>query len=302
MRHTGQEKGDRRPGRTVRIVLGAAAAALVVLGQVPPAAAFEKWWSFQMGFRLGWPPISFGERHEKAEKVEKLLHDSLTPEAWEGAASKVRSIATGDDRAKVEADLGLVTHIIGTENGGTETVKIADGYIDAISGPRRMQFGYLDHRLVIRKWIVTFDGKGKVSGTEVFPDGLNDALQKEPKLPDDVGNGPIGTPFDVDYLLAGRRGYSFISPQGWERAKPKLEKLRPGDSRLALEEASNFRYYLLHLKAWPMGDGYLPMSSVIEDGTDRETMAFGWAEHYEPIVKARVTLTDDAIQVIRFEP
>jgi hypothetical protein len=51
-----------------------------------------------------------------------------------------------------------------------------------------------------------------------------------------------------------------------------------------------------------MADGYIPMASTLEDGTGRETMAFGWAEHYEPVVKARVILADDAIQEIRFEP
>lgn len=301
MRNAGYGE-ERRARRAARIVLGGGIAVLLVLLSGSPASAFEKWWSFQVGFRLGWPPITFGERHEKSEKVEKLLRDSLTPEAWERAASKVRGIATGDDRAKVEADLGLAAHTVGTEEGGTKTVMIADGYIDAISGPRKMQFGYLDHRLVIRKWIVHFDGRGKVSDTEVFPDGWNDALLKEPKLPDDMGIGPISTPFDVDYLVAGRRGYAFISPQGWERAKPKLEKLRPGDSHLALEGASNFRYYLLHLRAWPMGDGYIPMASTIEDAMGRETLVFGWAEHYEPVVKARVILADDAIQEIHFEP
>jgi len=301
MRDAGRNR-LKRPERTARIFVLGALAAVFVLGQASPAAAFEKWWSFRMGFQLGWPPVTFGDNHEKSEKVETLLHASLTPEAWEVAAPKVRGIATGDARASVEADVGIVTHTVKDGNGAVTTVKIAGGYIDAISGPRKMQFGYLDHRLVIRKWIVYFDEKGLVSDTEVFPDGSNDRLLQEPKLPDDVGHGPIGTPFDVDYLLAGRRGYSFISPQGWERVKPGLEKLRPGDTRLALEEAANFRYYLLHLRAWPMADGYLPMDSTLEDGTGRETMAFGWAEHYEPVVKARVILADDVIQEIRFVP
>ncbi len=297
----------RNPGhgagrRLERIELGGALAALLILASAPSAGAFEKWVGFQMGFRLGWPPITFGEGHEKEEKVEKLLHASLTPEAWERAAPKVRGIATGDARAKVEADLGLIPHTAKSDSGAITTVRIADGYIDGISGPRKMQFGYLDHRLVIRKWIVHFDETGRVSDTEVFPEGFNDRLLKEPALPDDKGHGPLATPFDVDYLLAPARGRTFISPEGWARAKPGLEKLKPGDTRLALEEAVGFRYYLLHLRVWPMADGYLPMSSTLEDGTGRETLAFGWAEHYEPIVKARVVLAGDVIQTIRFEP
>ncbi len=298
MRETGRNAG-RRSKSAGSILLGAA---LLLLGQAPHAAAFEKGLSFRIGVQPRWPPITFGEKREKEKTVEKLLHASLQPAAWERAAPKVRGIATGDSRAGVEADLGLVTHNVEDENGAISTVKIANGYIDAISGPRTMQFGLLDHRLVIRKWIVHFDAKGNVSETEVFPDGSNDRLLAEPKIPDDAGHGPMSTPFDVDYLLASRRGASFISPEGWARVKPGLEKLKPGDSRFALEEAANFRYYLLHLRAWPMADGYLPMASTLADGTGRETMAFGWAEHYEPIVKARVILADDVIQEIRFEP
>ena len=298
MRDTGRN-ADRRSRSAGSILLGAA---IFLLGQAPHADAFEKGWGFRIGVQPRWPPITFGEKREKEKKVEKLLHASLQPAAWERAAPKVRGIATGDSRAGVEAGLGLVTHKVEDENGAISTVKIADGYIDAISGPRTMQFGFLDHRLVIRKWIVHFDAKGRVSETEVFPDGSNDRLLAEPKIPDDAGHGPMSTPFDVDYLLAIRRGASFISPEGWARVKPGLAKLKPGDSRFALEEAANFRYYLLHLRAWPMADGYLPMASTLADGTGRETMAFGWAEHYEPTVKARVILADDVIQEIRFGP
>ena len=275
------------------------ATALLTLAFPAPAGAWSWWWNPELRFRLGWPPLSFGDEYEKIADVERLVHASLTEAAWKRGATKVRSIATGDSRAQVEAALGIVVHTARTPAGGLETVKVADGYVDAISNSRRMQFGYLDHRMVIRKWIVSFDGSGRVSETEVVPDGMNDALLREPKLPDDVGRGTVSTPYDVDYLVAGRRGYAFMSPDGWRRVEPRLRKVSPGDSRLELEEAVSFRYYLLGLRAWPMGDGFLPDASKFRGET--EILAFGWAEHYQPTVKAQVFLEDDRILEIRYE-
>lgn len=286
----------------VRRAKVAAILGLFLLAARPaPVAAFEKWWGGSVRFQLGWPPLAFGSGAQKQDEVEKLLLASLTPEAWARAAPTVRSITRDLTRAEVEAAIGVKTYRITTPEGRREHVRIADGYLDAISTSRRMEFGYVDHRIMIRKWIVLFDDAGKVRDTEVFPDGRNDALLREPPIPDDEGHQPMRDPYDVDTLVAPRRGTSFMSHEAWARARKGLEKLQPGDSRDALEAAVNLRYYLLGHKAWAMGDGYLPGVSIAGGSSPIETLVFGWAEHRAPIVKARVVLKDDTVRSVQLE-
>ncbi len=276
---------------------------LLLAGALAPDGASAGRSSGGLVFKLGWPPVSFTRWSggEDPGKIGGLVEASLTKDAWESSAPLVRGIATGDEREELEALLGAETYKIELSTGGTQTIKVAKGYIDAISTPRRMEFGYIADHLVIRKWSVRFGKEGHVIETNVFPDGRNDALLAE-KRPDrgDLEEPPV-SPFGLDYHLGRVRGYPFLSKTGWERAEAPLRKIRIGDSRLSVELAVDGRYYLYGIKAWFMANGFLSDASVYDAGSDQETFAFGWDVTGEPDVQARVFLEGGSVLEIRFE-
>lgn len=276
---------------------------LLLAGALAPDRASAGRSSGGIVFKLGWPPVSFirGSGGEDPGKIGGLVEASLTKDAWESSASLVRGVATGDKREDLEALLGAETYKVELSTGGTETITVADGYIDAISTPRRMEFGYVADHLVIRKWSVRFDEEGHVIETNVFPDGRNESLLAE-KRPDrgDLEEPPV-SPFGLDYHLGRVRGYPFLSKTGWDRAEGPLRKIRIGDSRLSVELAVDGRYYLYGIKAWFMANGFLLDASAYDAGKDRETLAFGWDITGEPDIQARVILEGGRVREIRFE-
>ena len=291
--------GSRKNLRAIAGVCGL----LLFAGALAPDGAFAGRTSGGIVFKLGWPPVSFRRSSggEDSGRIGGLVEASLTKDAWESAAQLVRGIATGDRREELEALLGAETYTVEGSTGGTETITVANGYIAAISTPRRMEFGYVADHLVIRKWSVRFGEEGHVIETNVFPEGRNEALLAE-KRPDsgDLEEPPV-SPFGLDYHLGRVRGYPFLSKTGWDRAEGPLRKIRVGDSRLSVELAVDGRYYLYGIKAWFMANGFLRDASAYDAGKDRETLAFGWDVTGEPDVQARVILEGGSVREIRFE-
>ncbi len=278
-------------------------ALLAFAGTVSPALAAAKWWSGEIRFKLGWPPITFEKETSGAdpEEIDRLVEDSLTPGAWERAAPRVRAIAVGDAREEVEAALGLEMHRVRGREGASETIRVADGYLGALSTPCRMEFGYVIDHLAVRQWTVHLDEAGRVVETEVFPAGRNEALLAEPRLPAGAFRTPPVSLYAIDYQLGSARGDSFLSRRGFERARPGLARLRPGGTRLELERVVDGRYYVFGREAWFMANGLLPRESGPEGPAGRETLVFGWEEGARAIVKARVILEEDVVREIRFE-
>jgi hypothetical protein len=261
-----------------RCVQAAAVLALLALaGALSPAPAAAKWWSGEIRFKLGWPPITFEKETsgEDPEEVDRIVEASLTRGAWEGAAPRVRAIAPGDAREHVEAALGLETHRVRWREGGTEPVRVADGYLGALSTPRRMEFGYVIDHLAVRQWTVHLDEAGRVVETEIFPTGRNEALLAEPRLPGGAFGSPPVSLYAIDYQL--------------------------GDTRLEVERAVDGRHYVFGREAWFMANGLLPRESGRDGPAGRETLVFGWEEGARAIVKVRVILEEDVVREIRFE-
>jgi hypothetical protein len=287
-----------------RCVQAAAVLALLALaGALSPAPAAAKWWSGEIRFKLGWPPITFEKETsgEDPEEVDRIVEASLTRGAWEGAAPRVRAIAPGDAREHVEAALGLETHRVRWREGGTEPVRVADGYLGALSTPRRMEFGYVIDHLAVRQWTVHLDEAGRVVETEIFPTGRNEALLAEPRLPGGAFGSPPVSLYAIDYQLGSVRSDSFLSRRGFERARPGLARLEPGDTRLEVERAVDGRHYVFGREAWFMANGLLPRESGRDGPAGRETLVFGWEEGARAIVKVRVILEEDVVREIRFE-
>ncbi|MFQ5457852.1 MAG: hypothetical protein ACE5FC_05300 [Myxococcota bacterium] len=276
--------------------------ALLLAGVLAPHPAAAGWWGGGLVFKLGWPPVSFskwGETEDTGE-AEKRLAASLTREAWERAAPIVRGIATADRRADLETLLGVQTYTVPDSEGGTKKVRVADGYIDAISTPHRMEFGYVDRHLVVRKWSARFDEEGRVIETEVFPEGRNEALLSESR-PDEAGQQALPVSiYGLDYQLGMARGCPFLSRTGWERARGPLRAIQPGASRLDVELAVNGRYYLYGARAWFVANGFLPDASEYDADRDRESLAFGWDVAGDPQVRARVVLEKDRVREVLF--
>jgi hypothetical protein len=197
--------------------------------------------------------------------------------------------------------LGVEEHRVVSRGGGTEHVRLADGYLGALSAPRRMEFGYLVNHLAVRQWTVLLDEAGRVVETEVFPVGRNETLLAEPRLPGDAFRSPPLSHYALDYQLGKVRGASFLSRSGWERARPGLARIRPGDTRLALDRAVDGRSYVFGRRAWSMADGLLPRESHRDAPGGEEILAFGWEEGARTIVKARVIVRDGVVREIRFE-
>ena len=286
--------GSRNDWRGIAGVCGL----LLLAGALAPDRASAGWPGGGIVFKLGWPPVSFTRwsSGEDPGEIGGLVEASLTRDAWESSAPLVRGVATGDKREELEALLGTESYEVELSTGGSGTIRVANGYIDAISTPRRMEFGYVVNHLVIRKWSVRFDEEGHVIETDVFPDGRNDELLAE-KRPDrgDLEEPPVSA-FGLDYHLGRVRGYPFLSKTGWERAEGPLRKIRIGDTRLSVELALDGRYYLYGIKAWFMANGYLPDASAYNAGKDQETLAFGWDIAGEPHVRARVALEGERRQ------
>lgn len=292
--------GTRRRASTRFIATTVIAALAITLLPAPAAAG---WWGGTIEFNLGWPPVRFGKTTagEDPAKVGRLVEASLTREAWQRTAPQVRGIATGDSRAEIEATLVTESHEVARPGGGTRKVVIGEGYLAAISTPRRMEFGYVEDHLVVRQWTVFFDEAGRVAETAVFPVGRNEALLGEPRPADDPGEGPPVSAYALDYRLGKARGYPFLSRTGWAHAEAGLGKIRPGDTRLDVERAVDGRYYVYGVDAWFMANGYLPQASSYDENANRETLAFGWEEAGVPAVKARVVLENDRVVEVRFE-
>lgn len=285
----------RRAATTLSLVL-------LVLG-ASPAPAMAGWWGGRIEFKLGWPPISFEKvtAGETPAKVGALVEASLTREAWDRTAPQVRGIATGDSRAAIETLLGMKTHEVALPDGGSRKIRIADGYIDALSTPRRMEFGYVQDHVVLQKWTVFLDESGRVEETEVFPVGRNEELLAEPRLEEDASGGPPISAYALDYRLGLLRGYPFLSETGWKHAREPLHRVRPGDARLDVALAVDGRYYLYGVDAWFLANGFLPKASSYDAARNRETLAFGWEQAGAPVVKARVILEGDRVSEVRFE-
>ncbi len=268
-----------------------------------PAPAEAGWWGGGIEFKLGWPPVRFGRTTagEDPAKVGQLVEASLTKEVWERTAPHVRGIATGDSRSSIELMLAVRAHNVARPEGGTRTVRVADGYLDAISSPRRMEFGYVEDHLVVRLWSVRFDEEGRVAETDVFPEGRNDELLKEPRLADDPAEGPPVSAYALDYRVGLLRGRPFLTESGWMRAKAPLADVRPGDPSLDLELAVDGRYYVYGVDTWFLANGYLPQASSRDVAKDRESLAFGWEKGGVPQVKARVLLDNGRVREVLFE-
>jgi hypothetical protein len=282
--------------------LSAVIALLIALASASPAhAALTKWWSGGIVFKLGWPPVSFTkETGDDPLMVDPLVRNSLKQEAWEKAASRVRTIATGDRREAVEKMLGFETYTVQERDGERKTVKVADGYIDAISTPGRMEFGYVDNHLVLRKWSVIFDEEGGVEETAVFPEGRNQKLLADPRLPERDYEGLLETPYALDYEFGKVRGYPFLSRSGWERGERGLRRIRPGDSRIDVDQAVDGRYYVFGHQGWYLANGFLPHVSSRPHAGTKEVLAFGYAGG-DPTIKARVVLENDEVVEVTFE-